>query len=172
MCDAITSVDVPLRLIILQHPSETKHAKNTARLVPLCVQRCDIHVGEIAADFKTLIPTLGNAWLIYPNDHSQPIESATPVSSMPDTLIFIDATWKKAFKLYQLNPWLHDLPSWHFKHVPNNHYHIRKTTLAHSVSTLEAIVYVLQTVTDTNAKPLLALMNKMQAQRQRFVDKK
>ncbi|TRY33437.1 tRNA-uridine aminocarboxypropyltransferase [Aliiglaciecola sp. M165] len=172
VCDAIRPVNVPLKLIVLQHPSEVKHAKNTARLVPLCVKQCEIHVGESAKDFEHIVPTMEDAWLIYPSKTSQPLESTNKKECSPKRLIFIDATWKKAFKLYQLNPWLHTLPSWHFDQVPDNQYHIRKTTLTHSVSTLEAIAYALKLTTEMDSEPLLNVLHRMQSHRQRFTDKR
>lgn len=172
VCDDIKTFDVPLRLVILQHPSEVKHAKNTARLVPLCISQCEIHVGESEQDFVSIIPTLENPYLIYPSEISTPIESMDQSKQSPKTLVFIDATWKKAYKIFQLNSWLHSIPSLHFVEVPDNQYHIRKTALAHSLSTLEAIAYALQKTTSVDPSPLLTALDAMQNHRQRFIENK
>lgn len=83
-------------------------------------------------------------------------------------LILLDGTWRKAKKMWMLNPWLHDLPSWHFGQPPENQYRMRKTNLEHSLSTLEAAAYGLDCLCHFDSAKLLKLFNAMQTQIERF----
>jgi len=77
-------------------------------------------------------------------------------------VIFIDASWRKALKIWKLNPWLQLCSSWHFTNPPDSQYHIRRTTQESSLSTLESVVYVLEHTHNINCMPLLTLFLKMQ----------
>ncbi|WJG09418.1 tRNA-uridine aminocarboxypropyltransferase [Aliiglaciecola sp. LCG003] len=175
VCDSIRALDLPVKLIILQHPDEAKHAKNTARLLRLCCENSEIIIGENSQDFVQLkrqcIEFPKHHWLIYPNASSQPIEKQhpLPVASLPQKLILIDATWRKAYKMWQLNPWLQSLPSWHFDQLPESRYAIRKSSLSYSLSTLEATAYALQQMYAIDTSPLYDALNAMQNNRQRYI---
>ncbi|WP_040523461.1 tRNA-uridine aminocarboxypropyltransferase [Aliiglaciecola lipolytica] len=177
VCGAISCITIPLQLVVLQHPLETRHAKNTARLIPLCIPNTQTFVGQSEQDFtelkQQLVKTNKTAWVLYPNSQSQPLEDYQQhyPDTLPDVLIVIDATWRKATKMWQLNPWLHVLPSWHFNALPENQYRIRKTQLAHSLSTLEAAAQGLKILTKRDVKPLLRLFDEMQIQQEKHMPK-
>ena len=174
ICGFISEVKVPLQLTILQHPLESKHGKNTARLLPLCIENSEIIIGENQQDFaniKASINALDNkTWVLYPNAQSLPLEECDKhyPNTLPHRLIVIDATWRKATKMWQLNPWLHELPSWHFDALPENQYRIRKSTLEHSLSSLEATAQALKIICNTDTQPLLTLFEAMQQQKERY----
>jgi DTW domain-containing protein YfiP len=169
---------VPVKLIILQHPLENKHAKNTARLINLCIPETRIVVGETAQDFATLRSELCHAqtktWVIYPNQHSKPLHLAakTSATTLPETLILIDATWRKAYKMWQLNPWLDEFPSWHFNAQASANYRVRKSSLPHSLSTLEATSLALQTLFASDTQGLTLIFETMQQNIERFAPPK
>lgn len=158
----------------MQHPSEALHPKNTARLLTLGIQNSDIYVGEKPLDFATIRLKVSHQpeqyWVAFPNPQSQPIESwSSPATlSLPKNLILLDGTWRKAKKIWMLNPWLHDLPSWHFQQSPQNQYRMRKTKLEYSLSTLEAAAYSLSCLCDFDSTNLLKLLDAMQIQIERF----
>lgn len=170
-------MDVPITLLVLQHPTETKHPKNTLRLLSLCIPQTRIVIGESLQDFAALAQQVAHApndyWLIYPNSKSVALEDAQ-VDSMPrpQHLILIDATWRKAFKIWQLNPWLAQLPSFHFDSPPNSRYSIRKTNIAHGLSTLEAAAYALECRFNIDTFSLLDLFGHMQTKRNQFLNDK
>jgi DTW domain-containing protein YfiP len=162
----------PFNIIILQHPKEAKHAKNTVKLLTLGLKKITVFQGETHRDWAELAQKVVNQpqnyCLFYPHGQSTSIES---VSSPPQKaryfpinqhVIFIDASWRKALKMWHLNPWLHSLNSWHFAHPPNNQYHIRHTTQENSLSTLESVAYVLELVYNTDCSALHELFQQMQ----------
>lgn len=170
-------MDTPVNLLILQHPHESKQAKNTAKLIKLVIRKCHIHVGETPEDFVTVKTDIEKntqpPWVLYPNEASLGLESAAQhfPNQLPDTLIFIDATWRKAYKIWQSNPWLHVLPSWHFSDVPEGDYRIRKSKLPHSLSTLEATSHALSLLFNTNTQPMLDVFDVMQKNMERYQSK-
>lgn len=156
-------------MFILQHPSESKHAKNSARLVKLILPQTQILVGETEEQFARLkqrvIAQPQSFHVIYPSTQSQPMESNlkrfSPASAV--TLIFVDATWRKALKMWHLNPWLSLCQQWHFAHPPDGRYQIRKTSVDGGLSTLEAIAYTLKSSFCHDDKALLDLFAAMQS---------
>jgi DTW domain-containing protein YfiP len=152
----------------MQHPNEAKHGKNSARLVPLAISSSEIYIGESAKDFARLREYLASkhatTCVFYPHPRSLEVEQqlAQYQAANYDTLIFIDATWRKAYKMWQLNSWLHDLPSWHFANPPSSQYTIRSTKLNNAISTLESTSYILSLGHGVDTRALLELFQAMQ----------
>ena len=171
LCQHIQQAFPKTHLVILQHPSEVKAAKNTARLIKLCIPKSEIIVGEQPQDFAELKKQIQHdthqhslRWgILYPTDQATQIEDIekTSLSLKPQALILLDGTWKKAYKMWQLNPWLHALPQLTFREIPENRYLIRKTQQANSLSTLEAAAYALQCLEQHNSSHLYQAMNAM-----------
>lgn len=167
LCDCVAIIDCPLRIDILQHPSEQRAAKNTARLVKLCMPSCNLWVGETMDDFSDLIAQLQQAeepsFVLFPNENSKEGSKILPqsVSGPRPRLIFIDGTWKKAYKIWQLNPWLHGLTSLHFENVVGE-YEIRKARKPHQLSTLESVAKSLNLYSsDIDVSPLLSCFHSL-----------
>jgi len=168
----INPIATPLNIIILQCPKETKHAKNTVKLLTLGLKNITVLQGQRHRDWAELAKNIAcqpqNYSLFYPHDQSVPFESTfSPVHKerhfpVNHNIIFIDASWRKALKIWLLNPWLQQCNSWHFIRPPNNQYHIRHTTQKNSLSTLESVVYVLVHTHNVNCTPIQTLFLKMQ----------
>lgn len=165
LCEFVNAQQAPADIIILQHERETLHAKNTARLVLLTLSNSTMVSGKTASDFDKIAETVTNskAALIYPGDNSQPLESTAFTAGQFNTLIFLDGSWRQAYALYSMLPWLWNLPQWHFRHAPQSEYLIRHTSVDNSLSTLEAVAYSLQAGYNAQTKNLLSLQNAMQA---------
>lgn len=152
----------------MQHPNEAKHAKNSARLIPLSMPSSMIYVGESAEDFaalrKQLLLQQARTCVFYPHPNSIELEQQIEryQAANYNTLIFIDATWRKAYKMWQLNTWLHNFPSWHFANPPSSQYKVRSTKLTNAISTLEAASYAMSLGHNVNTQPLLELFDAMQ----------
>ncbi|MFT6899556.1 MAG: DTW domain-containing protein YfiP [Paraglaciecola sp.] len=168
ICDALHTLKARQKIIILQHPGEVKHAKNTTRLITLCMPDITVLRGEQPDSFSQLIKQCGKTpdrfALFYPSTSSKAVEDHSHQFALPNqkTLIFIDATWRKAFKIWQLNPWLRALPQWHFAAPPASSYRIRKTSVDNGLSTLEALAYTLSITEKLDCQPLLQSFAAMQ----------
>ncbi|MFT5790604.1 MAG: DTW domain-containing protein YfiP [Shewanella sp.] len=139
-------MQVKTELIILQDPTEVGHAKNSVRLMKLVIPETQVYVGENTDDFTALREYLAQSkkrvYLIYPSEQS---EQAHQGSCDGDAiLLLLDGTWRKAYKLLQLNPWLQDFPSLHLDLDSASNYTIRKASRSDSLSTLEASAMMLK----------------------------
>lgn len=148
ICANVTELALNAQLVVMQHPSEVEHAKNSVRVLKLVVPETKVVVGESAEDFAELRAELEKSqrpvYLIYPNENSEAVEDVQP--NKDGIFILLDGTWRKAFRLLQLNPWLFNLPSLHLDVAQGSNYRIRKSSRPDSLSTLEAAALVLSSV--------------------------
>ena len=108
--------------------------------------------------------------MFYPSEKSTELSAVTVTSSARiKRAIFIDASWKQAYGIWQNNAWLNRYP---FYKLPLHHcgqYTIRSSDLKYSFSTLEAVAYTLEYVEQLEPAPLLSLLNTFTTQWQRFI---
>lgn len=142
-------------LVILQHPAEAGHAKNTAILLHLGLQRVRLLRGE-AFD-----PALGapGAALLYPGEGSQAMPS--PVQR----LILLDGSWRQSRRLIAANPWLGRLPRLSLAPQPSA-YRIRRAHRPGQLATLEAGLHALAQLEGEGARfaPLWAAFERFVAE--------
>jgi DTW domain-containing protein YfiP len=128
----------------------------------------EICIGESSEDFLDIAKVCDSApnefAVFYPNNCSTVLEQHLSQfkQDMPATLIFIDATWRKALKMWKLNPWLQTLNCWHFATPPSSRYKIRKASIKNSLSTVEAVAYALEQTLDMDCQPLHKIFSAMQ----------
>ena len=164
ICGAIKRLTNKVSVVILQHPSEEKIAKNTAKLLNLSLTDCKTIKGENNTDFAMLnsLP-LDSTVLLYPNEHATYLDDTNPKPALSNIthLIVIDGTWKKAYKILQLTPLLTKFKTVSFKQLPQNRYAIRKAPRADSLSTLEAVAHSLLLIEQLNPAPLYNLLDEL-----------
>lgn len=169
-CQTIESINNDLSVVILQHPSEVKHAKGTAKIAQLSLSRCKLLVGEDFSnnDDFTHAMNAKKSLLLYPNDNAitpaQLVEDLKQQStfSLGDyQLVVIDGSWKKAFKIFCLNPALATLPCIGIDVSNQSNYRIRKSSRTDSLSTLEAIHTVLTSLEGEKFNGLLTSFDAM-----------
>lgn len=178
ICEAIQQQVSPVSVIILQHPSEVKHAKNSVRLLPLCLDKVEVIIGESYQDFSHLaskvIANIKDYAVFYPHQSSVDFEAniASFRHNNFNNIILVDGSWRKAYKVWQLNPWLHEVSSWHFSTPPKSRYVIRSTSVSNSLSTLEAVAYALNQGYQWDNTPLLNAFDAMQSTQLRFMQRR
>ncbi|RJG13875.1 DTW domain-containing protein [Pseudomonas cavernicola] len=148
LCPLIPALDSRTRVLILQHPSEVKHALNTARLAALGLINAELVVGEVFTDLAVLLEQPGHqACLLFPGELAQPLsEYAAAREGAPLLLVVPDGTWRKASKLLHLNPALAALPRVTLPQGASSRYRLRKAPMAGALSTIEAIVQALEII--------------------------
>lgn len=136
-------------VLILQHPLEVDHAKNTGRLLHLSLPNSHLLVGEswseqVLAD-AGLPPQ--PTWLLYPRgapdapppaDQTPTLGNSHAAVAAPTRLVVLDATWRKSRKMLHLSSWLQALPRLALDDTPASRYAIRKAHRPGQLSTLEA----------------------------------
>ena len=146
LCALIPQLQSRTRVLILQHPDESRHALNTARLAALGLVNGELQVGEQFADLASwLADPAYQACLLFPGDDAQPVATiVASASERPLLLVVPDGTWRKARKLLYLNPLLAALPRVCLPVGLESRYRLRKAPMAGALSTLEAIVVALE----------------------------
>ena len=162
LCDALTQVAHKTKVIILQHPSEVKNAKNTVRLLKLMSNNTSILIGESEQDFNEIkqqvLANKQDYALLFPGDDAVVLSEQVQTSSFR-CLIVIDGTWKKAKKLLLLNPWLNDLTKVSFNQSVVSEYQIRSTSVQGGLSTIEAVAYSLNEIENCSTAPFIRALN-------------
>ncbi|GLO55226.1 DTW domain-containing protein [Pseudomonas putida] len=164
LCPLIPSLDSRTRVVLLQHPSESAHALNTARLAALGLVNAELRVGEVFEDLVELLQTPGyRPALLFPGEHAQVLTAYGEGDDRPLLLIVPDGTWRKARKLLYLNPLLEALPRVTLGAVAPSRYRLRKAPEPGALSTLEAVVEALNVMEqpvsfDALLKPFEALI--------------
>jgi DTW domain-containing protein len=144
LCPLIPQLDSRTRVLLLQHPSETGHALNTARLAALGLVNAELRVGEAFEDLPDLLATPGyRPALLFRGEQAQALGPYGPSEPLPLLLIVPDGTWRKARKLLYLNPLLQALPRVTLGQVRPSRYRLRKAPEEGALSTLEAVVQAL-----------------------------
>jgi len=150
ICRWITPLQAQAHLLVLQHPLEVGNAKNSARLLHLCVSGSVMVTGEAfdAAVLDGLLHGDGRTpVLLYPStpgDAGLPVPP--PMPALPAEavrLVLLDATWRKSRKMLYLNPALQRLPRLGLTDVAPSNYRIRKAHAPHQLSSLEAAAMAL-----------------------------
>lgn len=145
LCSLIPRLDSRTRVLLLQHPSESSHALNTARLAALGLVNAQLRVGEVFDDLDALLDAPGyRAALLFPGEQARALTAYDTADSTPLLLVVPDGTWRKARKLLYLNPRLEALPRVTLGQVTASRYRLRKAPAAGALSTLEAVVQGLE----------------------------
>jgi len=119
-------------LLILQHPAEAGHAKNTTAFLTLGLQSARLLRGEA---FDAACAPPGTA-LVYPGGGD------APGPAHVQRLILLDGTWRQSRRLLSANPWLAALPRLSLPKQPSR-YAIRRAHRPVQLSTLEAGLHAL-----------------------------
>jgi len=188
ICKFIRPVENRLSLIILQHPQEVYEAKNSARLLHLCLKNSRIHIGEDFGEvfFRELESPIYYDVLLYPEspDDAAINTHGTLKTTLNDLAVddnlhnapsvrlwVLDATWRKSRKMMYVNPALQAMPRLSLQDCPPSIYKIRKAHSENQLSTLEASCYALQKLEHgaVNYSPILEAFAAFVAQRQAFL---
>ncbi len=173
ICHLFVTVDNDVDVIILRHPKEANHSKGTAPLLLNSLTNSSVIEGEDFNDNDVLNNILSDVnrkcCLLYPSEQAIDItvfsnanlnsegheaigsnKTCTNKISLDKistekmtTLILLDATWKKAYRMYMLSKNLQTLTHLVLPAHIESEYKIRKTSKENGLSTLEATVHAL-----------------------------
>jgi len=151
ICRFTVNVDNKIKVIVLQHPDEVLHTKGTVSLLAKSLTKCEVIIGEDFSNNKQFFSVLSEyeALLLYPTEYSQELSydilntKKVTKNNKPLCLIILDATWRKAYKMFMLSKLLQTLPQIHLpeKLANSGEYIIRKVAKKNALSSLEACCY-------------------------------
>lgn len=163
ICDFVTPIENDIEVLVLQHPKEVGHAKGSLGILARSLMQCQVIVGEAFEDDPILAKAIDrheNIVLLYPSEGARPLNArqidkdCAPITC----IILIDATWKKAYKVFQLSPQLQAISHVKLADGYQGQYDIRRTSKENALSTLEACCYALGEI-EQNPKKYQPMIN-------------
>ncbi len=156
LCTGLKLISNKVHIIVLQHPSEKKHALGTVQLMKKSFQNITILIGEDFSKNDELNLLLNDPThriaLLFPRKESKPLGSL--ISPAITHLVIIDGTWKKSRKIFLESSNLHSLSAYLIEPIGASEYRLRSSSEENSLSSLEAVIFVLAIIeneTDTNS---------------------
>lgn len=153
------------RVLVLQHPIESRHALNTARLAVLGLSNAALWVGEHFDGLEAVLVDATSAVLLFPSlpgAAEGEADNETRVPVQPQLLIVPDGTWRQARGIVRANPVLQALPRLDLAAQQPSRYRIRKTREPGALSTIEAVVQALtQLEPECDFQPVLRPFEKL-----------
>lgn len=141
LCHLIPRLPNCTHLLVMQHPSEQKHALNTGRMLALGLVHADLLIAESLAAHPHWLSALADPqWrneLLFPGEHV-PVLGPQSADKRPRRLVLLDGTWRKARKLLHLNPALQALPRVGLPDGLQSRYRLRKVPAQGALSSVEA----------------------------------
>lgn len=141
LCSFLKVVPTPHRVVILQHPRETRSPLNTVPILRQVVPHVDVRCGvdfssdEVVA--QALSDTSRSPTLLFPGPGSRLLSSDGRV--LPYTLVLIDGTWRQARSILRKNArLLAAMPQYRVEPREPGIYTLRSQPKPGYLSTLEA----------------------------------
>lgn len=145
LCAYIPCLKSLTRVIVLQHPDESRHPMNTARLAVLGLRHAELWVGEHFPDLEAVVAQHAAACLLFPVTDASPVFEPASVEAEARTLLVVpDGTWRKARRLIRANPVLQTMPRLGLPAGAPSEYRIRRADEPAALATIEALVRALE----------------------------
>lgn len=164
-CLEIPRIENLTDVLILQHVGERFHPFNTARVVQLSLERCQLIVDHNRQFGRRDLPILPGARLLYPDPDAPEVDHLA-AADRPRQIVIVDGTWHQAKTIVRDVPQLAALPRFRLAPAQPGQYRIRREPDLHSLSTLEATVLALQAL-----EPNTAGLDQLLSAFHRMVDK-
>jgi DTW domain-containing protein len=150
LCAAIPTVVTRTRIVIVRHHLERWRSSNSGRLAHLALPNSAIidHGGSAGV---AVLPPLDGAWLVFPEGAPRLTAPVPP----PRQLVFLDATWSQARRMFRKLAQLRGLPILRLPEGPMPVARLRESPAPGMVSTIEAVAGALRLLEgDAAAAPL------------------
>jgi DTW domain-containing protein YfiP len=135
-------------IIILRHPDERKKTLSTVSLIKQCYPEVLVKEGEVFSPIRyknlaLLFPETGTkANTMQSRSLSTHLDSRTELQTELQTLVLLDATWRKAKRMLHENAWLSALPHVSIKPESVSSYWLRKVPNPNALSTVEVFAMI------------------------------
>lgn len=174
MCDLAAPLPSRHRLLVLQHPQESRQPLSSTPLIPLVLERATVAVGLSWPNLKKALGGDDNAaaarWGVLYLGKKGALPPAGPEAKTPlafvdkhggpapmvalDGIVLIDGTWSQARAIWWRNPWLTKLKRLVLAPGRTSRYgDLRLAARAEGLSTLEAAAETLRALGEAAAVP-------------------
>jgi len=150
ICPFISPINNDILVVVLLHPQEVNQSKGTLTLLAHSLSNRLVIEGENFSENEQLNAILvqykHQVALLYPSETAAVLSSSVVDVSAENNykcLILLDATWRKAFRMYMLSTNLQSIDHLALSANIVGQYKIRKTNKKNALSTLEACCYAL-----------------------------
>ena len=169
LCGRIEKQPNDIKIVVLQHPDEVNNPKGSAIIAELGLQKYQRWIAEDFSQHTELIDFLikhkFEVAVLYPSEDAIELNDKwlKKVEWNLKYLIVIDATWRKAKKIWELQPLLHELTTLRLTEEQISNYRIRKVPKEGYLSTIESVVVSLRALEydSEGYQPLLDLFTEM-----------
>lgn len=143
VCASVRTAQTRTHVVFVQHPREARVPISTCRLAHRSLPGSEMFVTMEPERLPQLAARLAEpgAMVLFPGPGSVDVNA---LSRPPATLVVIDGTWSNARKLIERSPLLSGLPRLGFTPSRPSAYRIRREPALHCLSTIEAVVTVLE----------------------------
>lgn len=186
LCNKLSIIDNKINIIVLQHPDEIKNVKGSSIIAKLYLQNYRSWQGEDFSHNNELIELIEkhkeSTLIVFPGDDGlQLVDWVKGINNQSQllemnyyNLIFIDASWRKARKIWLSFPLFKEIKCVHLGSSGMSNYRIRKIPMPGYLSTIEAIVTCLSVAENNSEKylPLLRVFDNMIDAQISYIDKK
>ena len=149
ICEYVVPTSNENHITILRHHSEVKSIKGTALLLSLSLSNITLLDGEEFSAKDVIKDDMDN-YLLFPSENALSIDgeqfSKGHDVKARSNFIFLDGTWKKAYKILQENPFLKELTHFFLEVQGRSSYSQVRKQKPGGVSTLEAVVLTLKKI--------------------------
>ncbi len=146
VCEQLPRFDDSIQVALLCHPNELKRETNTGKILLWSlpgVKQFEWNRKEPPTDLLALIEKHPKPMLLFPNEHSYPIEQNT-ADKEPRLYIVLDATWQEAKKMWRQSPWLQALSQGHLQPSNHSNYSLRRNQNEGNLCTCEVGVELMK----------------------------
>ena len=169
LCGRIEKQPNEIQIIVLQHPDEVNNPKGTGIIAELGLQQYQKWIAEDFSQHKELIEfiteNVTETAILYPHEDAYELseKSGTEEVLKLKNLIVIDATWRKAKKIWELQPLFQKLVCLRLTDEQISNYRIRKVPKDGYLSTIESVVVALRALEGSKQayQPLIELFTEM-----------
>jgi len=153
LCAQIPRIETQTRIVIVRHHLEKWRSSNSGRLAHFALANSEL-VDHGGVGGPAVLPPLDGAWLVFPEG----APTVIPPSPPPRQLVFLDATWSQARRMFRKISALRGLPILRLADAPMPSARLRESPGEGRVSTIEAIARALRLIEGEGpAAPLEAL---------------
>lgn len=142
LCAQIPRIETQTRIVIIRHHLEKWRSSNSGRLAHMALVNSEIVEHGGAGGPVVLPPLLEGSWLVYPEGEPRQVAPEPP----PRQLVFLDATWSQARRMFRKISALRGLPILRLPDAPMRAARLRESPGEGRVSTIEAIARALRLI--------------------------